>query len=104
MAGCAQQPGENVLWTWCAHSTTPMANEDIGPTRSHGSSMVAPECMRKCYPHATPLQTAFVRARARFLAGRLILWEVEQSKQRRARRWRSPRYVRVSPSRGGAPG
>src|SRR5215468_7025808 len=40
------------------------------------------KCTRKCYPHATPLQTAFMRARARFLAGWLILWEVERSKQR----------------------
>jgi hypothetical protein len=50
MAGCAQQPGENVLWTWCAHSTAPMANEDIGPTRSHGSSMVVPEMHAEMLP------------------------------------------------------
>ena len=28
LAGCAQQPGENVLWTWCAHSNR--ANDERG--------------------------------------------------------------------------
>jgi hypothetical protein len=50
MAGCAQQPGENILWTWRAHSTAPMANENIGPTRSHGSSMLAPEMHAEMLP------------------------------------------------------
>jgi len=50
MAGCAQQPAENVLCTWCAHSTAPMANKDIGPTRSHGSRMEAPAMHAEMLP------------------------------------------------------
>src|SRR5262249_35600264 len=52
VAGCAQQPGENVLWMWCAHSTAPMASHadrtDDVAWLEHGGPEMDAEMLPTC--------------------------------------------------------
>src|SRR5262249_53841019 len=63
MAGCAQQPSKDSLWIWCAHSTAAMKAKDVVWMGRRVGRWMPPKCLRKCYPSATALQTAFMRAR-----------------------------------------